>query len=207
MKKFICLLLILTVGMVCATAAFADMGVQVIGGPETETRPISLDDVKLNVEVDVPGFGTITPTSYAVVDFLRSYRQGTNDIDYSSYDTYSSGTEADYAILRIDILNTRTTPANYLDQVEVKVISDDLYEFAGWCYQYNYDNKHDYNDDRKTANTEYVINPSDNFSINSMYIGHYAFGCTLPNTVINAKTPLRMVITIGGNEITYNIRK
>ena len=37
--------------------------------------------------------------------------------------------------------------------------------------------------------------------------GHYAFGCTLPNSVVKSKKPLSMVININGNEITYNIRK
>lgn len=45
------------------------------------------------------------------------------------------------------------------------------------------------------------------FAAGPMYTGHYAFGCTLPNAVVNSKKPLRMVITIDGNELTYNIRK
>ena len=56
-------------------------------------------------------------------------------------------------------------------------------------------------------NKNWVIDPADNFEIDPMYSGHYVFGCTLPNAVVNSEKPLRMVITIDGNELTYNIRK
>ena len=52
-----------------------------------------------------------------------------------------------------------------------------------------------------------AINSEKNFVIEPMYPKRYAFGCTLPNAVVSSKKPLRMEITIDGNEITYNIRR
>ena len=40
-----------------------------------------------------------------------------------------------------------------------------------------------------------------------MYTGIFVFGCTLPNSVVESKAPLRIEINLGGNELTYNIRK
>ena len=52
-------------------------------------------------------------------------------------DTYLSGEEAEYAMLRMDILNTQTRPVDFLSEVEIKVVSDDKYEFAGNEITYN----------------------------------------------------------------------
>lgn len=216
MKRIAALIIALMLVLV-QFGAIAEMGVQIIGGPETETEPVSLDDIKLDATVDIDGYGEITPTSFRTVDELLSYRAGTKYIqdeanywdDYCVY--YSSGVEADYCLLNMDILNTQMRAVDFIDGCTVVVTSDDSYQFAGWAYQYNYNNENYSNHNSgcgiDDANTTCVIDPSDNFPIDPMYIGHYVFGCTLPNRVISAKTPLKMVITIGGNEITYNIRK
>lgn len=209
MKKILSMLLVLSMLLGCSVA-MAEMGVQVIGGPETETEPVSLDDLKLNVEAEIDGYGILCATDFAYKDRLGYYRSGRSDI-YNADDFYLSGTEADYALLRIDITNTSTKPRDFLASCEVKVVYDDVYEYGGWCYQYNYNNK-TYNssysgEDSQKQNTNWVINAADQYAIDPMYQGHYVFGCTLPNAVVNSKKPLRMVITIDGNEITYNIRK
>ena len=64
-----------------------------------------------------------------------------------------------------------------------------------------------YNEDTQKATTNFVVNPADQFLIDPMYAGHYVFGCTLPNAIINSTAPLRMEIRLGENELTYNIRK
>lgn len=209
MKKLISLFLVLVITVVCTAVVFAEMGVQVIGGPSTETLPVSLDDIKLNVDVTIDGYGILTPTAYKVQDTLGYYRQGKTDPDTN---WYNSGQEAEYVLLRMDILNLSTREKEFIENVEVKVVYDDKYEYAGWAYQYNYNNKvHSnsnwYGTDANVQNVEFVIAKEDVFPIGSMYQGHYSFGATLPNAVVNSKAPLRMIITMDGNEITYNIRK
>lgn len=214
MKKILSVLLVLSMLLTASAALAEGMGVQVIGGPTTETEPVSLDDLKLNVDAEIPGFGVLTLTEYKVLDYLGYYTAGqTYFYDGYSLHYYQSGNEADYVFLYADILNTTTAPKDYLASVEVKVIADDTYEFLGWYYQRNYDNKayrhntSDYPEFSSKQNETFAIDVADNFAISPMYKGHYIFGCTLPNAVITNKNSLRMVITIDGNEITYNIRK
>lgn len=210
MKKILSMLLVLSM-LLSVSAALADgMGVQVIGGPATESEPVSLDDFKLNTEATIDGYGILLATEFVFKDQLGYYRSGRTDV-YNTDDFYYSGNEADYALLKMDITNISTKPRDFLTSCEVKVIYDDVYEYGGWFYQYNYNNgtydSSKSGEDRKKQNTNWVINQADQFAINPMYQGHYVFGCTLPNAVVNSKAPLRMVITIDGNEITYNIRK
>lgn len=216
MKKILSMLLVLMM-LLTASAALADgMGVQVIGGPETETEPVSLDDIKLSVAVDIPDYAILTPTAFEFADHLGHYIQGRSKTDfYAKGDQYYySGNEADYAILRFDITNTSMSAVNFLEACEVKVVFDDKYEYAGWFYQSNFDNgTNDYSLDnywygeQNKQNKLWAIHETDVFAINPMYTGHYIFGCTLPNVVVESKLPLRMEIKLGGNEITYNIRK
>ena len=213
MKKILSMLLVLMM-LLTTSAALADgMGVQVIGGPETETAPVSLDDIKLNEEVDIEGWGKLVLTACEVQDGLGYYQAGSTKVYVytNGYDYYWSGQEAEFIIVYADILNTQLKDKNYMEDVSVKAIYDDIYEYAGWTYQRNYNNK--CNDgatidaDKKNQNTRWAINEADQFAIAPMYEGHYIYGCTLPNAVVNSKKPLRLVITIDGNELTYNIRK
>ena len=209
MKKILSMLLVLSMLLGCSVAMA--MEVQVIGGPDTETEPVSLDDIQLNAEADIEGYGTLFPTEFAFADWLGYYKAGKTEVDWYNFQ-YQSGQDAEYAILRMDITNTSTKPRDFLTNCEVKMVYDDLYEYAGWFYQVNYNNA-TYNDngrfgvDSKQQNYRWAINAADNFAIDPMYQGHYIFGCTVPNAVVNGKKPLRLVITIDGNEITYNVRK
>lgn len=216
MKKILSMLLVLMMLLSAAVALAEDgMGVQVIGGPETETEQVSLDDIKLNAEIEIEGYATITPTSFAFQDGLGAYEAGQNRPGLPGaryYDYYWSRTEAEYAILFMDMLNITAKPQDYLANCEVKVVYDDSFEYAGWYYQRNYDNLtndwcYELDADKDHQNINWAINAADQFAIDPMYQGHYIFGCTLPNAVVNSKKPLRLVITIDGNELTYNIRK
>ncbi|MBR3494039.1 MAG: hypothetical protein IKH38_01300 [Clostridia bacterium] len=210
MKKILSMLLIFSVLFGCS-AALAEMDVQIISGPDMVTEPVSLDDIQLGIEVDIDGYATLLPTSFEFVDGLGAYKAGKREVHYNWDDCnqwYASGNDAEYAILRMEITNLNTRTKNFLENCEVRVVFDDLYEYAGWFYQYNYDNgTYDRHSFKNQQNRNYVINKADIFSINPMYTGHYCFGCTLPNAIVNSKKPLRMVITIDGNEITYNVRK
>lgn len=210
MKKILSMLLVLSMLLTASAALAENMGVQVIGGPATETEPVSLDDFKLNTEAEIEGYGILYATEFVFKDQLGYYRSGKTDV-YDTSDFYKSGNEADYALLKMDITNTSTKPHDFLASCEVKVVFDDVYEYGGWFYQYNYNNKtyksNNSGEDSQKQNTNWVINAADQFAIDPMYQGHFVFGCTLPNAVVNSKAPLRMTIMIDGNEITYNIRK
>ena len=209
MKRILSMLIVLTMLLGCSVA-MAEMGVQVIGGPDTETEPVSLDDIKLNEGATIDGYAIFTATAYTVQDNLGYYKQGKTKPDGDWW--YRSGKEAEYVILRVDLTTLATREKLFLENAEVKVVYDDTYEYAGWAYQLNYDNgtsdwSGGYGTYNKIQNTEFVIDAADNFAIGPMYAGHYFFGCTLPNAVIEGKAPLRMVINLDGNEITYNVRK
>lgn len=51
MKKILSVLLVLSMLLAASAALAENMGVQVIGGPETETEPVSLDDFKHGNEI------------------------------------------------------------------------------------------------------------------------------------------------------------
>ena len=205
MKKILSMFLVLSMLLGCSVG-LAEMGVQVIGGPEIEAESVSLDDFKLNSEVTIEGYGKLTGTYFGFIDKLGYYQQGRNACYYmNGNQAYESGADAEYAILKVDIVNIATRSKNFLEQCEVKAVYDEVYEYAGWCYQFNYNNKP--SGSKRTENMDDVIDNSDVFAIDPMYAGHYCFGCTLPNAVVEDKASLKLVITIDDNEITYNIRK
>lgn len=187
MKKsllFVVLAVLLTVSSVFAQ----DMGIQIISGSSAAAETVNLDDLKIGTEAEIDGFGIIKFTDF---QFLNSFWRKNDG-------TISSGKEADYAILWADLTNTTFSAKNYLDGAEVKIFFDDSYEFGGWSYQ---------RDLNWSGAKEDVIRKSDQFAIDPFYQGHYIFGSTLPNFVVSSTAPLKMVITLDGNELTYNIRK
>ena len=216
-KRMACLALALALLTGCmATGSAENMGVQVIGGPALETEPVSLDDLKLNTDVEIDNWGIINATAFEIQDSLGSYEAGYHKADsggWTYFEYYQSGIEADFIVLYMDILNTALIDKDYLSDVAVKVVYDDVYEYGGWAYQRNYDNSSSTNSslyseaDKGKQNIRFAIAKTDQFPISPMYEGHYLFGCTLPNAIIESKKPLKMIITIDGNEITYNIRK
>ena len=210
MKKLFLLLVIISM-LFCYSVVMADMEVKLIGGPDAGTGPTSLDNMKLNTKEEIEDWGVVTITGYEVQDNLYYYRKGYNSVNNPSHDFYSSGQEAEYAILYMDILNITTGEKDYLKDISVKAVYDDVYEFAGWAYQRNYDNKPDsyhyiQEADKGKQNVRWAINPEDQFAISPMYMGHYIFGCTLPNAVIDSTKPLQIEITIDGNEIIFYVR-
>ena len=213
MKRLVLLLLIL-IFMVCSVFADDSMGVKMISNNSKSSSTVSLDDLQLNVDVTIDGYGILKATSFEFFDWLGYYNEG--QTNFKSNGRHTTGLEADFAMLRIDITNRMTKPKDFLENVKVKVIFEDFYEYEGWYRQFNYDNGYgddwgtgffDSAIDRNKQNTKWVINKKDQFQIKPMYTGHYVFGCTLPNAIIESKGPLRMEITMDGNVITYNIRK
>lgn len=190
-------------------AAFADLGVQVIGQNTNNNSEASgsIDDMKLEEAVEVDGFGTITPIAYEVSDKFGWYREGRHDV-YWNTDYDYSGNEGKYIILWFDILNDTSSAKTYQDNASVKVVYDEKYEYTGWVGQLNYDNRTDNGGpDAGKQNTRWVINSNDKFAINPMYKGHYMCVVKVPNYVLNHKEPLLINLTFGTIELTYNIRK
>ena len=227
----------LVVSLLCISSILLaqadDLGVQVIGGDDGASMPVSLDDVQLGTPVEIPGWGEITPRHYDVQDCFLIRKKGVlggiwkhsgsagsswlnelnryvdfdiecdkhGDEEYKYYSSEwlthnESKSQADFALLHMDIMNITSGTKDFGSDVVVKIVFDDEVEYQGWFRQKDYD-----------LNICSWIDPENNFPIEPYYVGHYVFGCTLPNPVIESKKPLRMEISIDGNEITYNIRK
>ena len=128
-----------------------------------------------------------------------------------------SGDNAQFLWMPIDITNLQKKTVDYIEEMSVKVFYQDDYEFTGWIRQIenNYISKEtsDFGVTRYDANKEdypnaIVLNPEKTHPIDMLYTGSFVVGCTLPNYVINDKTSsLRLEINLGGNELTYHIKK
>ena len=129
---------------------------------------------------------------------------------YENASFKESGNEADYAWLKVDITNLQKTDATFMKDMTVKVIYDDEYEYDGWIRQFNYDfsKSEIYRyQEKNTIGWPVCLSPVDELAIKPMYKGHYVFGCTLPNSVVEDKNaPLRMIITMNDHKLIYNIR-
>ena len=220
MKKLLAAML-MTVVISCCSYAFADTGSKMI-----------FDDVALGKACKIKGYASVTFLSFNFVNIYAQWNDGqagynlgnSNHPDsvYSEKPTgwnpayvncgfKNSGNEAEFAWLKADVINLQKSDANFMKDISVKVIYDDEYEYTGWVRQFNYDySKSEIFTSRENTPVGWPVclSPVDELLIGQMYKGHYVFGCTLPNTVVeDESSPLRMVITIGRHELTYNIRK
>ena len=136
---------------------------------------------------------------------------------YSDAAWMDSGESADFFWLMMDIVNLQKSDVDYAEEATVKVVYQDDYEFNGWIRQIVYDHMETQHGDKCVSRNGYekgaypneiVMNPAKVEAIGMMYTGTYAFGCTLPNFVVEDKSsPLRIEIKLGENDLTYNIRK
>lgn len=109
MKKFIALTLALallaSLSFAVAGAPGDDLGIQIIGGPEAESVPMSLDDMQLGTTYTIDGYAKVLPRECKMVDcfaqfgetedYSASYGHGYGS--YTSYDTvFSYSNEADF---------------------------------------------------------------------------------------------------------------
>ena len=213
MKKKLALLLALAV-VFPSTVYSADMGIQLIqiegDASEDAEEPVSMDDIKLNAHIDLPGYARFTATAFEIVDAYGYYRSGRNDVyDYNN-DYMHSGSQQEYAILSADLLNTARVSKDFLENCEVTFTYDEKYVFTGYARQRNYNNT-TYNGaylekDINAQNTNWAIHTDNIFPIDQLYEGHYFFVGELPNTVAYGKASLSMTVRLDGNEITYIIR-
>ena len=227
MKKLLTLLtiMVLLTGIACAE----DLQVQFIVGEDLPQMALDLDDMQLGQTYEIDGYARITPVSFEFMEKFIQYDAGapgdntSHGMDSSkvrhspgAYNGYykhlnwmRSGVNADFAWFLMDITNTQKTAVNFIQEATVKVVFDEEYEYAGWVRQFNYDYdlNGEYHDGVDQGDfIRAALDPVDEESIDMMYTGHYVFGCTLPTAVVEGTEPLRMVIDLGGNELTYNIR-
>lgn len=215
MKKTLVVTVMLLAIFTLCFAADNNMGVKALGNDKTANEKVSLDNLVVGKEVEIEDYAIVKPTEFGFFDSLGYYNKGSRDIGaygsmYGGY--YYSESEAEFAILRVDLTNTAIEAKDFLKNCSVKVVFNDKYEYEGWSYQSNYDkfannNYYRLEEDKGKQNKRYAINSGEQFAINPMYVGHYIFGCTIPNTIVESTKPLKMIITIDGNELTYNIRK
>lgn len=211
MKKAVIVLIVL---FLCIAGVYADiLGVQIIDTTSTGRDSVSIDNLVVGKEVEIEDYAIIKPTEFGYFDSLGHYYKDKFSISWNDHHGYyNSGNEADFALLRCDLINTAMKSKDFTKNCTVKVIFNNKYEYAGWVYQSNYNNGSDGSfyklaEDKNNQGKRYAIDPANNFAIDPMYTGHYIFGCPLPNAVINSTKPLKMIITLDGNEITYHIRK
>ena len=188
MKKFFALLLVFSLLLNVSAAFASDVGIQIIGGPEEESTPVSLDDMKVGETAKIDGFGE---TTILKADFF-------NNIYYGRYSGWYSGDEAEYLYLKIKILNTQKKTMNYLNMFG-DVICDfgDGYQFGGWYRQRKAD----------TDDAYLYKEATDGYEISPLYAGQYFVVVTLPNFVVDSKEPLSVTFKIGDNEFTYHHRR
>lgn len=239
MKKLLAALLL--AAMLLTSAAFAeDLGVQIIGEENKASDELMLDDMKLGQSYRIDGYAIVEPLAFDYYDCFAQYEldfpgDNSHGNDHSGdsavvyWDSGSwyyphacwndSSTNADFAWLTIDLTNLRKSDVKFMEEITVKVIYDDEYEYAGWVRQFNhnyftpvYRKAHEgkyyvVESDEKFEYTDFALDPANEEAVGQMYTGSYVFGCTLPNAVVNGKEPLRMEIKLGNSELTYNIRK
>ena len=186
MKKNITMLL--AVLILCMSSYALAESVVILSSPaDKENQTVDLDDVKPRSTAEISN-AILSFGDFEFRDEILIYGRG----------GVGSGQEADFAVFYMDITNMSKSPVDFLKNAEVSVWYNDEYQFGGWAGQFNLDER--YSDNiRDDANEQFAINP--------LYVGHYAFVCPLPNFAVSTKAPLRMVIKLDGNEITYHIRK
>lgn len=235
MKKLFVLAAIIAMLVSMSVACAEDLGIQVIGGKNTNMSTMSLDDMQLGTTYTIDGYAKVVPVECLIVDYFGQFDK---DADYhlESYDWreaqpvyyneqalkgdkgyfykqaawQDSGMNAEFLWLKMDVTNLQMKAIPFMGEITVKVVYADEYEFAGWVRQINYDyNKNCYRYGVETnGGGTVVINPANEEAIDMMYTGTYVFGCTLPNSVIEDKSaPLRVEIKLGGNDLTFNVRK
>lgn len=193
MKKLLALVLVSMICLSLSTAFAAISGeIEIITAGDDMEK--SFNDVKLNTPIEIPDYAAITLNSFEYFDYLGFQTKWSRRSQYRDSD-YTSGADADYAVLRIGILNMTVIPENYADNLKVNFIYKDKYVYEGWIAQYNY-----------TDTEKYIKEIGITSEINQFYEGHYALVCKLPNAIVNDKTSsLKIIINFGDYELTHNV--
>lgn len=205
MKKFIVMLL--TIQLICRMAIIATAESSLDFFASTEKQ--QYDDVQIGQIFSIDMFGEVTITDCTFISEIGYYQAGNQTVG-SSDDYYRSGEEAQFAVLSVDIVDTQPVEYDYLQSYEVRAF-DGKNTYGGWAFQKNFNNSIvddiSYGVDSGLQNTNWVINAADNYAIQPSDTGHYVFGCTLPNTVINGRGQLKLSFSIENYEFVYYLRQ
>ena len=210
MKKMLAWCLLLGLLFTSGTAWAADAGVVVILGPVTEPGFVSLDDMKLNETAEIPGYAEVTLTEFNFVDKFSGYFRmswGTADEEFESEN------DADFALVYMIVVNKSNKGVRFLDEINDIVFTytyTDEYKYVGFAYRCNQNLEYPKYPiiTKDKDEIEYIEkNYPETYTIKPMFEGHYLIGGTLPNAVVNGKGTLYVTFKLGGNELTYHIRK
>lgn len=176
-------------------------------------QSLAFEDVLLHDETRIDGYGIINITKVQVIDKLGRFEEGvygTSDQDFALY--YDSNSNAQFLIAKVDIDNVSNEAKDYLQDASILVQCGNNYKLKGWGYQYNYANGQSTayyinEEDSGEQNKNYVIHPSDNFQIAPGEIGHFCFGCTVPNDAFEQSMPIEMIITINDVRVVIPVRE
>ena len=173
----------------------------------TNSQPLSFDNLKIGETLQIDGYASITLTEVTAVDTLRSYNPGATHTDtgWSNTSFVESGPEAEFCILKMDVTNLQLEAMDFIDDCTVTAVYDDVYQYAGWIHQHNWDNTGEGSYGGDAGKTIYIA-PEDRFEIAPMYTGHYLFGVTLPNAILSDNAPLSIHIKAQNEEFTYIVR-
>lgn len=203
MKKFLAILVALLL-VVCSTAFAENAGVVIIPSEDESTAPVSLDDMQIDVPAEVPNYGTLTCLSAGFSD-TYDYFNDNDWYDRVSAETKQSGVEADFVMLKLDILNTSTNAINYTEEISNIIITyKDKYQYVGYINQFNYDCVGYNKEDPTTVSRKNGVT----CSVDPLYEGHYIILCYVPNAIVNdGKGELKISFSFGENQIIYYVRK
>ena len=170
--------------------------------------PVTEAELLPGAAVDVGGQFTVSTTAFDFEDDLGYYRPGSDRVGAAG-DYYHSGADAEFAVLRVDIDNGSRTARNFLQDCEVRAY-DGVHTYGGWAFQQNFANgisaDLSYGRDSERQNIRWAISAEDVYDIAPSARGHYIFGCTLPNEVVEGEGPLWFEITMKEAKLAYHIR-
>jgi len=74
MKKTVAFLLIILIATLLTVVSAEDLGVQIIGGPNTNgNESLSLDDMVIGEDYKIDGYAIITPIGFEFVDYFAQF--------------------------------------------------------------------------------------------------------------------------------------
>lgn len=236
MKKFWILMAALCV-LFCTGAMAEDLGVQIVAGETTSeptylddvqlegrydipgyarVLPVKFEFVDKFTQFDKGFAGDVSDVKNAQdgnrLVYVDYYRDSDGVNYYQNIRWMRSRSNTQFALFQVDLVNLHKDAYTFMGEVKVVYVFDNQYEYVGWVRQYDTDahcNNYVYTSSSKSTKTTYYpyIQPADELPIDMVGTGHYIFGCTLPNAVVEGEEPLRVEITLGEHFIVYYIRK
>lgn len=171
--------------------------VQNFDAEKAKADAVAADGLKIGDTITIDGFGELTALSFEFADTFQHLYNGMNNMQMS-------GDDADYAILKIRVLNATTSKKKYLNDFSVKMKSDEKYGYQGWAFQYDIDFE---NENSAIAMDASEAEQKGVAEIEPLSEGYYMFGCTLPQEIVEGNGRLSMEIDFDGNKMIYYVQR